>query len=180
MRARFVFTLALLTIALVSLSPRPARSWALVCEATIPATMVDRVDSATAYPGMRFRFKLTTTARLNGHLVPSGTIGYGYVRQVSAASNRNRNGSLVLEMREIIYHGIGIQVMADPRETTLWAPATTLAERAAGYMPLPGLFRTAVNQVRDGRNVTIGPGFKFHIVALGDPRTMEPCHKVGR
>lgn len=142
--------------------------------------MVDKVDSATAFPGMRFRFKITATANLNGHIVPKGTIGYGYVRQVSAASNRNRNGSLVLEMREIIFKNIGIQVMADPRETTLWAPATTLAERAAGYIPIAGLVRTAVNEVRDGRNVTIGPGFDFHIVALADPRTMEPCHKVGR
>ncbi len=170
---------AFLLLLIVVATPPPADSWTLVCEAAAPATMVDSVDSATAFPGMRFRFKLTQTVRLNGHLVPKGTIGYGFVRQVSAASNRNRNGSLELEMREVIYHNVAIQVMADPRESSIWAPAMTLTERAVGYIPIAGLIRTAVNEIRDGRNVTIGPGFNFHVVAIGDPRSMEPCHKVG-
>ena len=45
-------------------------------EAAIPATMVDRVDSATAYPGMLFRFKTTIIARIDDVLVPQGSIGY--------------------------------------------------------------------------------------------------------
>jgi hypothetical protein len=158
----------------------PARSWTLVCEAPIPATMVTRVDSATAFTGMSFRFKITTTARIDGVLVPRGTIGYGIVREVIGASNRDRNGSLILEMREVLYRKHVLQVMADPRESSLWAPATTLAERAVNYIPMAGLIRTAVNEVRHGRNVVIGPGFKFHVVSLGDPRNLAPCHKVGK
>jgi hypothetical protein len=142
--------------------------------------MVDSVDSATAFPGMTFRFKLTITARIDGVLIPSGTIGYGVVREVSAASNHNRNGTLVLEIRDLLYNGNVFEVMADPRDTSVWAPATTLTERATNYLPVPGLFRTAVNEVRYGRNVTIGPGFAFHIVALGAPGNPAPCHKVGQ
>jgi hypothetical protein len=160
-------------------SEAPARAWVTACNAAIPVTMVDSIDSGTAYAGMRFRFRVTVAANLNGHLVPAGTIGYGFVREVSAASNRNRNGSLVLEPREVLYKNQHIQVMADPRDTAQWAPATTVADRASGYLPIPGIVRTAVNQVRNGKNVTIGPGFHFHIIALGDPRNTSPCRKVG-
>jgi len=158
----------------------PARAWKLVCEAAIPVTMLDRIDSAVAYPGERFRFKTTVAARINGHLVPAGTTGYGYVREVSAASNRDRNGSLILEPRELVYHGMHIQVMADPRDSALWAPAETLTEKATGYLPIPGLIRTVVNTVRNGKNVTIGPGFKFHVVGIADITNSQPCHKVGK
>jgi hypothetical protein len=142
--------------------------------------MVDSIDSASAFPGMAFRFKITVTARIDGVLVPSGTIGYGLVREVTAASNHDRNGTLVLEIRNLLYNGNVFEVMADPRDTSIWAPATTLTERATNYLPVPGLVRTAVNEVRYGRNVTIGPGFAFHIVALGDPGNPAPCHKVGQ
>jgi hypothetical protein len=164
----------------LALTVAPARAWETMCNAAIPATMVDSVDSGTAYPGMQFRFKITTTARILGTLVPSGTIGYGYVREVSGASNRNRNGSLILEMRELIYRNRLIQVMADPRDSSTWAPAMTLTERATNYIPIAGLIRTAVNEVRDGKNIRIGPGFVFHVIGLGDPRKTRPCRKVGR
>jgi hypothetical protein len=154
-------------------------AWVLTCSAPIPATMVDSVKSATAYPGQIFRWKITVTARIDDVLVPKGTIGYGVVREVSAASNRDRNGSLELEMRDIYYDGQTLQVMADPRETGVWAPAKTLEQRAEGYVPIPGIVRTAVNEVRHGRNVTIGPGLTFHILSFPDPRTTSPCHKVG-
>ncbi|HTU70685.1 MAG TPA: hypothetical protein VMF11_10255 [Candidatus Baltobacteraceae bacterium] len=158
----------------------PARSWATGCIVAIPATMVDTVDSGTAFPGMEFRFKLAVTARIDNVLIPQGTIGYGVVREVTAASNHDRNGSLVLEVRELVYNNKPYQVMIDPRDASVWAPAETLAERATGYLPIPGLVRTAVNEVRSGKNVKIGPGFMFHIVALGTtPKTLAPCHKIG-
>jgi hypothetical protein len=170
--ASFLFIACILMIARVG-------AWETDCEAAIPATMVDSVSSATAFPGMRFRFKIIDTSRIDGVLIPANTIGYGYVREVTAASNRDRNGSLVLEIREVVYKGRHFQVMADPRETAIWAPAATMVERATDYLPIPGMIRTAANEVRDGKNVTLGPGFKFHVVGLGDPREMEPCHKVG-
>jgi hypothetical protein len=172
---RFAIALAACSL----LCSTQARAWALVCSAPIPATMVDKVDSATAYPGMTFRFKITVTARVDGVLLPDGTIGYGVVREVSAASNRARNGTLVLEMRNLYSGNQTIPVTADPRETSLWAPAATVEEAAEGYLPIPGIVRTAVDEVRNGRNVTIGPGFDFHILSLPDPRNGGPCHKVG-
>ena len=141
--------------------------------------MVDSVDSATAYPGMRFRFRITTTVNFFGELIPEDTIGYGYVREVSAASNRARNGSVILEMRALVYKNRDYQVMVDPRESATWAPAMTISERASDYLPIPGIVRTAVNEVRNGKNIVIGPGFTFHVVGLGDPRKMQPCRKVG-
>ena len=171
---------ASVAILLWALASTHADAWVLVCSAPIPATMVDSVDSGTAYPGMTFRFKTTIAARIDGVLVPSGTIGYGVVREVSAASNRNRNGSLILEMRTLYVGDRKIPVIADPRDSSLWAPATTLEQRAEGYLPIPGIVRTAVNEVRNGRNVTIGPGFTFHILSLPDPRKSGPCHKVGQ
>jgi hypothetical protein len=141
--------------------------------------MVDTVDSGTAFPGMAFRFKITVTARIDGILVPSGTIGYGVVREVTGASNHGRNGTLVLEIRELLYGNQVLQVMADPRESTVWERATTLTQRASDLVPVPGFVREVYDEMRDGRNVSIGPGFTFHILALGDPRKIAPCHKVG-
>lgn len=142
--------------------------------------MVDSVNSGTAYPGLVFRFKITETANILGTIVPANTIGYGYVREVSAASNHDRNGSLVLDSRELIFGNHVVQVINDPRDNALWAPAMTMTERATGYIPVPGLIRTAVNQMRHGKDVILGPGFKFHVIGWGDPRKMHPCRKVGQ
>lgn len=147
----------------------------LRCETSIPVTMVDSMDSAKASPGERFRFKTIATVRSAGTLIPKGTVGYGFVREVSAASNRLRNGSLVLEPRQLVWSGKHLPVMADPRESTLWAPATTMVDRASGYLPIPGIVRTAVGEVTQGKNVTIGPGFRFHVLPLNDRTLQEPC-----
>ena len=157
----------------------PASAWVTMCNAAIPATMVDSVTSQTAYPGMTFRFKITADANILGSIVPADTIGYGYVREVTAASNHDRNGSLILDTREVIYKNKAIQVINDPRDASLWAPVETTTERASGYLPVPGIVRQAVNEVRHGKDVTIGPGFNFHVIGWGDPRKTHPCRKVG-
>ena len=169
-----------ITVACVLTTRAPVYAYDVICEAGIPATMVDKIDSATAYPGMPFRFKITITARIDDILVPQNTIGYGFVREVTAAGGHDRNGSIVLEMRELVYGNRILQVMADPRDTSIWAPAATITEAASGYLPVPGIVRTAVNDVRHGKNVTVGPGLVFHIVGLPDPRNIAPCHKVGQ
>lgn len=156
-----------------------AFAWETQCNAAVAATMVDSVDSGTAYPGMKFRWKTTETARILGTLVPRGTIGYGFVREVSGASNRNRNGSLILEMRDLIYQNHLIEVMVDPQSSAVWAPAAGLVDKATGWLPIPGIIRTAVNEVRDGKNIRIGPGFVFKVIGLGDPRRTSPCRKIG-
>ncbi len=172
---RFMPLLLLLLLATAS----RANAWVTMCNAGIPATMVDSVSSATAYPGMVFRFKITVDANILGTIVPENTIGYGYVRAVTAASNHNRSGSLVLDTRELILGKKTIEVINDPRDASAWAPVESMTERASGYIPIAGIIRTAVNEVRHGKNITIGPGFSFHVIGWGDPRKMEPCRKVG-
>jgi len=166
--------------ALALASAYPARAWDDICTAPIPAAMVDSVNSATAYPGQIFRFKITITARIDNVLVPEDTIGYGVVREVTPAGGHDVNGSLVLEMRELVYGKQILQVMADPRDTAIWAPAATFLEAASGYAPVPGIARTVVNDVRHGKNVIVGPGLVFHIIGFPDPRNNSPCHKVGQ
>ena len=164
----------------LALCTAPAHAWETQCRLSIPATMVDSVDSGTAYPGMKFRFRITTSVNFFGTILPEDTIGYGYVRAVSGASNRNRNGSLILEMRALVYRNKMFNVMVDPRESSVWSPAMTMGERASDYLPIPGIIRTAVNEVRNGKNIVIGPGFMFHVVGLADPRNYAPCTKVGQ
>lgn len=171
----FLCALAALLVPVV-----PAQAWQTQCNAAISATMIDSVNSGSAYPGMKFRWKTTEAGNFLGTVVPKGTIGYGYVRAVTGASNRNRNGSLILEMRELVYRNRLIEVMVDPQSSAVWAPAMTMTDRATNYIPIAGLIRTAVNEVRDGKNITIGPGFAFKVVALGDPRKTSPCRKVGK
>lgn len=157
----------------------PAEHWKTVCNIDIPATMVDTVDSGVAFPGERFRFRTTETVRFGTTLIPENTTGYGFVRAVTAASNRNRNGSLVLELRALYMGSREINVIGDPREGSVWAHASSgLVDRASGYLPIPGIIRTAVNEVRDGKNVSIGPGFKFNVVPFTSPRDGTPCRKV--
>ena len=174
---RFIPLVLLLMLATAS----RAQAWVTMCNAAIPATMVDSVSSATAYPGMVFRFKITIAANILGTIVPENTVGYGYVRSVTAASNHDRNGSLVLDTRELIYGKKMIEVINDPRDASLWAPVESMTERASGYIPIPiaGLIRTAANEVRHGKNITIGPGFNFHVIGWGDARNTGPCRKVG-
>lgn len=163
-----------LFLAALALAP-PAHAATLRCVTAIPVTMIDAISSGTAAPGQRFRFK-TTSAVLFGHvMIPKDTLGYGFVREVSAASNRMRNGSLVLEPRQLVAGKRHLPVMADPRESTLWAPAATMVDRASGYLPIPGILRTAVGEVSQGKNVTIGPGFRFHVLPLNDQTLQEPC-----
>lgn len=168
-----------ITLFALSAAGIPAGAWETQCNAAISATMVDKVNSATAYPGMKFRWKTTQTGDFLGTTVPRGTVGYGYVREVIGASNRDRNGLLILEMRTLVFRNRLIQVMVDPQTSAVWAPAMTLADRATNWIPIPGIVRTAVNEVRDGKNITIGPGFAFKVIALGDPRHTSPCRKVG-
>jgi hypothetical protein len=141
--------------------------------------MVDKLDSASAVPGTTFRFKTTITARIDDVLVPEDTIGYGIIREVTPAGSHDRNGSLVLDFRELVDGNQILPVMADPRDIPMWEPQETLPEAAGDLAPIPGFVRTAVNAVRYGRNVIVGPGVVFHIVGLPDPRNEAPCHKVG-
>jgi hypothetical protein len=144
------------------------------CGPSIPATMIDTMSSAHSFPGERFRFKTTAPATHGDIDIPMGTLGWGIVRYVHHAETHNRGGLIVLEPRELVVGTTEVNIMADPRETAEFAPASTLAEEALGLAPI-GLLGTAINLGRFGRDVTLGPGFNFHVIIVDDIAEKEPC-----
>jgi hypothetical protein len=141
----------------------------------IPAAMVDTLDSAKTFPGERFRFRTTAASIVRGVSIPKGTIGWGIVRFTAAASNHARNGAIDLEPRYLVVGTKTVDVSGDPREAPIQSHGQTIAEKSAGYVPVVGLVRSAVNTVRSGSNIVVGPGFSFHVIAVGDLRDVSPC-----
>jgi hypothetical protein len=164
-------------IALTLFAPPVHAGADVTCDVTIPVTMVDTMDSGHSYPGERFRFKTTARATYGDIEIAPGTEGWGVVRYVQGARAHNRGGLIVIEPRFITVGETHISVMSDPRETAEFAHSLTLMEQGMGYAPL-GIFGTAINLARAGSNVTLGPGFNFHVVVLGDIIAREPCHPI--
>ena len=166
-------------VALVSLlglllgSGAPARA-AKVCAWSIPVEMIDVVDSAKAHAGAPFRFRVTAdAARDDGMKIPAGSIGYGVIREASAAGRRKHDGSLSLEPRYIMVpkgsEGTQrVEVTMSPTLPVMWTPSEPLLNKAASHIPLPvpGLIMTGVNTVRWGKNITLGPGFTFAVLPV--------------
>jgi len=141
----------------------------------MPVAMVDKVESRSAKSGWTFRFRTTENAAApDGTKIPSGTLGYGLIRTADAAARRNHDGSLALEPRYLVVttpHGARrIQVSMNPTLPVVWTPSEPLLNKAASHIPLPipGLVMSGVNQVRWGRNITLGPGFKFGVLPVDD------------
>ncbi len=167
---------ALLAIALLPFAIPVARATAdVTCDVTIAATMVDTMDSAHSYPGERFRFKTTAAAKFGDVDIPEGTEGWGVVRYVQGARSRNRGGLLIIEPRFLAMGETRVAVMSDPRETAEFAHSATLTDEGISMIPI-GMLQTAMHYIRPGSNVKLGPGFKFHIVVMGDLVSDEPCH----
>jgi hypothetical protein len=171
---------ALLAIALLQFATSVAPAAADVsCDVTIPATMVDTMDSAHSYSGEHFRFKTTARATFGDLEIPENTEGWGVVRYVQGAKSRNRTGLILLEPRYLSIGETHLSVMSDPRETAEFAHSATLTDEGLSMIPI-GLFQTAMHYIRPGSNVTLGPGFKFHVVVMGDLATSEPCHPASK
>ncbi|MBV8639132.1 MAG: hypothetical protein JO322_13730 [Candidatus Eremiobacteraeota bacterium] len=162
------------TIALISAFAAAPGSADVLCDITIPATMVDTIGSAHAYPGERFRFKTTAASKFGDVDIPEGAEGMGVVRYVQGAKSRNRGGLLILEPRFISIGESRIAVMSDPRETAEWAHMATLTDEGISMIPI-GMLQTAIHYLRPGTNVILGPGFKFHVVVMEDLISREPC-----
>ncbi len=173
MYARAFLALAsVLTV--TSLVPAPVRA-NRVCAFAIPAEMVDKVYSGNVRTGAPFRFEVTAAVTLDdGTPVPARTIGYGVVRAASAAGRHNHDGMLALEPRYLDVpkrKGGGFErvpVTMDPNLPVVWTPSEPLLQKGMSHIPLPvpGLAMTAVNTVRWGRNITLGPGFTFTVLPV--------------
>jgi hypothetical protein len=168
---RFFVLASLLGLALSSAAPAGA---AKVCAWSVPVEMVDVVDSAKAHAGAPFRFKVTSdAARDDGMKIPAGSMGYGVIREASAAGRHKHDGSLALEPRYIMVpkgkDGMQrVEVMMSPTLPVMWTPSEPLLNKAASHIPLPvpGLIMTGVNTVRWGKNITLGPGFTFTVLPV--------------
>ena len=177
---RLLFVLAVVAV-IVNLAPASARA-AKVCAWSIPVEMVDKVNSGSAHAGTAFRFRVTEdAARDDGVKVPAGAMGFGVIRGVSAAGRRNRDGMLSLEARYILVPKgkatARVEVTMNPTLPVQWTPAEPLLNKAASHVPLPipGLIMTGVNQVRRGRNITLGPGFTFTVVPVENLANAPVC-----
>jgi hypothetical protein len=167
---RFVFSL----LSLLAIAAVPARATTLTCYAEIPATMLSTVSSASGYSGQVIRFKTTAAIASNGTQIPSGTIGYGIVLSAVPASNRARNGVIVLEPRFLLLNNQQLQVAGDPRDATILTHGASVVTQGASAVPLPG-FGTVFSEAEKGSNITIGPGYNFHVVPIGDLQKQGPC-----
>jgi hypothetical protein len=143
-----------------------------VCAYAIPVEMITKVDSRTARAGGVFRFRTLQDAEIDdGLAIPKGTIGWGVIRYADKAARHNHDGSLALEPRYLVVpeNGEGVKVVEvtmNPTLPAIWSPSEPLLQRAASHVPLPvpGLAMTAVNTVRWGRNIVLGPGFTFTVL----------------
>jgi hypothetical protein len=157
------------------LMPVPARA-NRVCAFAIPVEMADKVYSGDARAGGIFRFRVTAPMRLDdGTALPAETMGYGVVRGASAAGRHNHDGMLALEPRYLVVPGQRkgapervVPVTMNPTLPVAWTPSEPLLQKGMSHipMPVPGLAMQAINTVRWGRNVTLGPGFTFSVVPV--------------
>jgi len=152
-----------------------------ICAFAVPAAMVDKVFSGTARAGQPFRFKVSQDAVLDdGTPVPEGTIGYGVISEASAASRGNHDGLLALEPRYLVVPKpkggyVRVQVTMNPTLPVVWSPDTPLLRAAANALPIPGIIMSGVNSVRWGRNITLGSGFVFSVVAVDNLERGPVC-----
>jgi hypothetical protein len=167
------FTLSMLLVAVLSPAPATAAA-ALQCYTQIPSTMVGTVTSDSGYSGEVFRFKTTATVVTNGKKIPAGTLGYGVVLASIPASNRARNGIIVLEPRYLLIGGHHFQVTGNPVDASILTHGPNPVAEGMGAVPLPG-FGLAANEMIHGTNITIGPGYNFHVVPIGDLSKRGPC-----
>jgi len=157
-------------VAFLLLVAAPAR--ALDCPGAIGTVMVDKIESGSAKAGQVFRFKTLADARVGTMPVPAGTIGYGIVRNVDRAGRRDHDGSLALEPRYLMVGKHVLPVTMDPHLPASWSPRDSLIERGATRVnPVSGIVMSGVNMLRFGKNITLGPGFAFRVVAI--PATLE-------
>jgi len=163
------------TLMLFALVADPAT--AADCPGSIAATMIDKLDSASATAGQVFRFRTTVAATVDKRAIPAGSIGVGVVRNVDRAGRRDHDGSLALEVRYVTHGKVVVPVTMNPHLPASWSRRDSLIERGASRIPNPvsGIVMTGVNILRYGQNVTLGPGFTFTILAIPSLARKSVC-----
>ena len=165
------FALLLVLLALGG-TAAPARA-GLRCYPLIPAQMLSSINSAGGFSGQVFRFKTTVAVSSNGTFFPAGTPGFGVVLSAIPASNRARNGIIVLEPRFLLVDGQQVQIAGDPADASILTHDPSAV--ALGARALPFGAGIAASEAIDGTNITVGPGYAFHVVPVGNLQERGPC-----
>jgi hypothetical protein len=150
------------------------------CALAVSAEMVDKVESRTARAGGDFRFKTTQPMMLDdGTMVPAGTLGYGLIRYATSAGRASRDGMLSLEPRYLTLSSKGsakrVDVTMTPTLPVTWSPNDLLNAASRVPIPVAGLVMTGVNAIRRGRDITLGPGFTFSVIPIGNLAKAPIC-----
>lgn len=167
-------------LAVTSLAPSQVGA-TKICAFAVPTTMVDKVFSGTAKSGQPFRFRVSEDAVLDdGTQIPAGTMGYGVISEASPASRGNKDGLIALEPRYLVVPKekggvMRVQVTMNPTLPVVWTPNVPLLRAAANDLPIPGIIMSGVNSVRWGRNITLGSGFTFSVVAVDNLERGPVC-----
>lgn len=164
---------ALAVFLLLALAGTAAPGRALTCYTLIPAEMMSTVDSAQGFSGQVFTFKTSATVTSNGTEIPAGAMGYGVVLNAIPASNRARNGIVILEPRFIIVNGQQIQVAGDPADASILTHDPSVVALGAKAIPFGG--GVVADEAIKGTNIQVGPGYDFHIVPIGNLQERGPC-----
>jgi len=179
MRARTMLAAALAAASVLTAPARPAGA-VRYCVAAIPAGMVSKVDSADARSGGTFQFKTTDDAQLaDGTPVAAGTPGYGLIRYAQAAG-RGHDGVLALEPRYLVVAKAKggykrVEVTMNPLIPAQWTARDLVGTAiSAAPIPVPGV-SIAINAVRYGRNITLGPGFTFSVIPIDNLQRGPIC-----
>jgi hypothetical protein len=87
-----------------------------------------------------------------------------------------RNGVVVLSPRFLLLDGSQLAVAGDPRDASVLTHGPNPVAEGAGAIPVPGL-GIAAEEVVNGTNITIGPGYNFRVVPIGNLLARGPCIK---
>jgi hypothetical protein len=175
--ARFAIPAALACTTWAAAAPAPV---ALPTCASIPVELMDKIDSAKAAAGDRFRFRAIETVVLPDRTrIERGTTGYGVVEYASPAGAHAKPGQLVLEARYFTApHATDLQVTVDAAASSeLHSGSTGNAPGIVGAVPIPfvGIAVGAFNFFHAGKNVTIPVGYRFAVTPVGDLSKLHRC-----
>jgi len=173
MRKGFDFLLLSLIAGFAVAAATSRAGAALQCYPLIPAEMVTTVNSADGFSGQVFQFKTTARVSSDGFEFPSGTLGYGVVLNAIPASNRARNGIIILEPRFLLVNGQEVQIAGDPADASIITHDPSVFQMGLRAIPYGG--GIVATEAVNGTNVTVGPGYAFHVVPIGNLQERGPC-----
>lgn len=159
--------------------PIPARADVPACT-TIPVELVDKLDSASAKLGDRFRFRAIDTVLTRDRVkVVARTVGYGLVTYVQSAGAHARAGELLIEARYFaLAKGRQYQVTVDASSAHSGSNGNAPGIVGAVPVPLVGVAVGAFNYFHAGKNVTIPAGYRFAVTPVGDLAKDANCVRV--